>query len=169
MSVFESYIFEEDEVAANNEKVLRQRPYLIAVITIFTAATAAYLGLISIAIVLGLIFIVILTFHGFGFFNPKMKTGDLKRKLKITEEGIYIDNKVIEFNKVLYVKILIKSHQGQIVGDRLSTWKSKGVDNWIQIEDIDSPNLLFQFWLPTYKDINTLQRMDFPDNVKVMR
>ena len=167
MKLFESFVYEENEVAAHNQKVLRERPLLIGYLLMATGFLLAFLlDLLSIGIFLIIVGTILQLLARFSVFTPKMRTGRITKTLKITKDFMQIDDTIFEFSKVQSVRIQMNFHKGQIETNTTQNWKSDGTNNEIILRN-NNKELKFKYLLPSYHHVAAIRNMDFPDNVSI--
>lgn len=161
MKAFQSFVYEEDEIATHNLKVLENRPVLIAYIIIcisfLVASVTEFIGLGAVLCVVGFI---ILALARTSIFTPKIRIGSLSKDLIISEGSIQIGDNVFDFSKVQSVQIKMLYYKGQM--------DSNGFNNGLNNEIVITHNdieLKFKYLLPTYKHVLDMKKMNFPDNV----
>lgn len=164
--VFESYIFEENEIAANNVKASRMQPFLIRVIILLLIICFILLEFYGFVGFLLVIYFLIEILNFLRVFDIKRRTGQLRKKLKITNEGLFIDEKFFSFADLDSVKIVITAVEGQTVNDRIAVWKSNGTENSIYIQR-KTEKLHFKFWIPNTEHRMVLRRITLPHNVSI--
>jgi len=165
--VFESYLFENDDLKYSNWKVQIDRPYLIAILLflisiIFFLFSLPWLGLL---LMFGY-FIAKLT----GFIKGsigKKQVGRITKKILIDFEKICIESDEIHFAEIDFIKLTLNSFDGKMEGSRYRVWKSDGCNNQIEIQT-SKGNSKMNFWLPTYHHVNHLKAIDFPENVHLI-
>jgi len=152
MDEFSTYIFKENEVMTNNERVRKERPYYIGIL-IFLVSVVLYLLDLDYAIHFFVVGYIVLFIGQITMSGRVPSIGHRPLTLKLTKDSIYLGKERLEINKE-DVNIRIVGYKGQGINQRTAFYQAhSGNDNLMKIKYGDKvTELKFVLESETHKD-----------------